>query len=86
MCTHVKGSHHVLRHPNNAKLRVIVPVHRKDLPPGTLHSILRQAELTIEGFLDLLKAAPETHGLLATNAFLPRRATRSRYPGRLAQL
>jgi predicted RNA binding protein YcfA (HicA-like mRNA interferase family) len=51
---HVKGSHHVLRHPHNAKLRVVVPVHRKDLPPGTLHSILRQAELTIEGFLDLL--------------------------------
>ena len=31
---HVKGSHHSLRHP---ELRV-VPVHKRDLPPGTLRS------------------------------------------------
>jgi len=38
----VKGSHHIYYHPNS-KRRVTVPVHRKDLPKGTLHSILKQA-------------------------------------------
>ena len=51
---HIKGSHHVLRHPNKPRIRVIVPVHRKDLPIGTLRSIIAQSELSIEQFLDLL--------------------------------
>jgi predicted RNA binding protein YcfA (HicA-like mRNA interferase family) len=32
---------------------VIVPLHR-ELARGTLRSILRQADLTVEAFLDLL--------------------------------
>ena len=36
---HVKGSHHSLRHPERPGLRV-VPVHKRDLPPGTLQSII----------------------------------------------
>jgi predicted RNA binding protein YcfA (HicA-like mRNA interferase family) len=51
---HVKGSHHVLRHPSKPRVRVIVPVHRKDLPIGTLRSIITQSELSIDEFLDLL--------------------------------
>ena len=31
---HVKGSHHSLRHPDRPELRVVAPVHKKDLPPG----------------------------------------------------
>ena len=51
---HVKGSHHSLRHAERPELRVVVPVHRKDLPPGTIRSIITQSGLTEEEFLDLL--------------------------------
>jgi predicted RNA binding protein YcfA (HicA-like mRNA interferase family) len=51
---HVKGSHHVLRHPSKPRARVVVPVHRRDLPAGTLRSIIKQADLTLDEFLDLL--------------------------------
>ena len=37
-----KGSHQVFFHAEN-KLRVVVPMYTKDLPAGTLHSILKQA-------------------------------------------
>jgi predicted RNA binding protein YcfA (HicA-like mRNA interferase family) len=51
---HVKGSHHSLRHPERPEPRVVVPVHRKDLPPGTIRSIIKQSGLTEEEFLELL--------------------------------
>ena len=38
----IKRSHHIFFHPET-KRRVIVPVHRKDLPAGTLVEILKQA-------------------------------------------
>ena len=51
---HVRGSHHYLRRPDGSHL-VVVPVHgNRDLPPGTLRSILRQAELTREELNELL--------------------------------
>ncbi|MBN8441827.1 MAG: type II toxin-antitoxin system HicA family toxin [Thauera sp.] len=40
----VKGSHHQFKHPSKAG-RVTIPHPRKDLPPGTLNSILKQAGL-----------------------------------------
>lgn len=51
---HVKGSHHSLRHPDKPELRVVVPVHRKDLPAGTVRSIIRQAQLSEAEFIELL--------------------------------
>jgi predicted RNA binding protein YcfA (HicA-like mRNA interferase family) len=36
------GSHQIYMLPDGSK-RVIVPMHNKDLPRGTLHSILKQA-------------------------------------------
>ncbi len=36
------GSHQIFMLPDVSK-RVIVPLHKKDLPKGTLHSILKQA-------------------------------------------
>jgi predicted RNA binding protein YcfA (HicA-like mRNA interferase family) len=51
---HVKGSHHSLRHPEWPDLRVVVPVHRRDLAPGTLRSIVKQCQLTEEEFIELL--------------------------------
>ena len=46
-----KGSHVKLR--NGAGRVVIVPMHA-ELAAGTLRSIIRQAGLTVEAFLDLL--------------------------------
>lgn len=40
----VRGSHHQFKHPSKAG-RVTIPHPRKDLPAGTLNSILRQAGL-----------------------------------------
>jgi predicted RNA binding protein YcfA (HicA-like mRNA interferase family) len=36
------GSHQIYMLPDGSR-RVIVPMHNKDLPKGTLHSILKQA-------------------------------------------
>jgi len=41
--TYIKGS-----------LRVTVPYHSTDIKPGTLRSIIEQAGMTIEEFLDYL--------------------------------
>jgi predicted RNA binding protein YcfA (HicA-like mRNA interferase family) len=46
-----RGSHLKLRNP--AGKTVIVPLHR-ELARGTLRSILRQADLTVEAFIELL--------------------------------
>jgi predicted RNA binding protein YcfA (HicA-like mRNA interferase family) len=46
-----RGSHVKLR--NEIGRTVIVPLHR-ELARGTLRSILRQADLTVEAFTDLL--------------------------------
>jgi predicted RNA binding protein YcfA (HicA-like mRNA interferase family) len=41
----VKGSHHIYYHPELNR-RTVVPVHKKDLPKGTLLEILRQAGIS----------------------------------------
>ena len=51
---HTSGSHYVLKHPNKPQLRVTVPYHNKDLKRRTLSSIIEQAGLTTEQFVDLL--------------------------------
>jgi predicted RNA binding protein YcfA (HicA-like mRNA interferase family) len=48
-----KGSH-VSMHKEGAPNIVVVPLHTRDLPKGTLHGILEDAGLTIEEFLKLL--------------------------------
>lgn len=54
--SHIRGSHHYLRKPGVARL-VVVPVHEnRDLPMGTLRSILRQASLTTDDLIELLDA------------------------------
>ena len=51
----VSGSHYMLRKPGKSLCKVSVPVHgARDLPPGTVHSIIKQAGLTSEEFLALL--------------------------------
>ncbi len=51
---HSSGSHIQLRHPEKLHLRVTIPFHRKDLNPKTLKSIIQQAEMTVEEFINLL--------------------------------
>jgi len=51
---HRSGSHIQLRHASNINLRITIPFHRKDLSPKTLKSILKQANLTVDEFINLL--------------------------------
>ena len=48
-----KGSH-VSMHKEGIPNLVVIPLHTRDLPKGTLHGILEDAGLTIEEFLELL--------------------------------
>jgi predicted RNA binding protein YcfA (HicA-like mRNA interferase family) len=48
---HTSGSHYFLK---KDQLRVSVPYHNKDLKRGTLTSIIAQAGLSVEEFVDLL--------------------------------
>jgi predicted RNA binding protein YcfA (HicA-like mRNA interferase family) len=49
----IVGSHHVLVYPDDPTRSV--PVHAgRDLKPGTVRSIIRQAGFTVEEFTDLL--------------------------------
>jgi len=51
---HQTGSHAQLRNKDDPKLRVTIPIHNKDIPKRTLTSIIRQAGLTIDKFLEYL--------------------------------
>jgi len=49
-----RGSHVRMRHPSDSSRRpVTVPDHRS-LKPGTLHAILRDANLTVDELLELI--------------------------------
>lgn len=48
-----RGSHQKFKRVGNPTLTVTLPAGRKNLPPGTLRSILRQADLTRDD-LDLV--------------------------------
>ncbi len=49
----VKGSHHVYYH-RETRRRVIVPLHKKDLPKGTLLEILKQAGISKDELRDIV--------------------------------
>lgn len=51
---HVSGSHYVLKHESKPQLRVTIPLHNKDLKRKTVSSIIQQAGLTAEEFMELL--------------------------------
>jgi predicted RNA binding protein YcfA (HicA-like mRNA interferase family) len=51
----ILGSHYVLTYPGDERRTVTVPVHgARDLKPGTLRSIIRQAGLSVDNFVELL--------------------------------
>ena len=49
----VKGSPHIYYHPDTRK-RVVIPMHKKELPEGTLLEILKQAGISKEDLEDLI--------------------------------
>lgn len=52
---HQSGSHIQLRHSDKKHLRVTIPFHAKfDLPAPVVNSIIKQAELSREEFINLL--------------------------------
>jgi predicted RNA binding protein YcfA (HicA-like mRNA interferase family) len=51
---HTTGGHYVLKHPDKPALRVTVAYHNRDLKRRTLESIIEQARMTIEEFLEFL--------------------------------
>ena len=51
----IKGSHYVLKSAFNNKM-IVIPVHSsEELDRGTLRSIIRQAGIDIDDFVDLWK-------------------------------
>jgi predicted RNA binding protein YcfA (HicA-like mRNA interferase family) len=50
---HQKGSHVTLCKEEHLQVRVVVPVHRV-VKKGTLRSIIRDAGLTVDEFVELL--------------------------------
>ena len=51
---HQTGSHVNLRHKIKIHLHVVVPRRNRDISPGTLKSIILQADLEVEKFIKLL--------------------------------
>jgi len=51
---HQTGSHAQLRSVYKPRLRLTVPVGKRDLAPKTLKTIIKQADLSIDQFLKLL--------------------------------
>ena len=49
----IKGSHHIYYHLE-MKRRVVIPLHKRDLPKGTLLEIIKQAGISKEELRDLL--------------------------------
>ncbi|MFA6570866.1 MAG: type II toxin-antitoxin system HicA family toxin [Bacteroidota bacterium] len=46
----VKGSHHIL-YNESTNIRIVVPMHKSDLPKGTFHEIIKQSGLTVDDFI-----------------------------------
>ena len=50
---HTSGSHYIYYHPVS-RWRAVVPQHNRDLPKGTLMSLLREAGFTREELIEFL--------------------------------
>lgn len=50
----ITGSHHILEHPERPGRSINVPVHSRPVRQGTLATILKNAELSIQEFRGLL--------------------------------
>ena len=53
---HVSDSHFIYYHPAT-KRRAVVPQHNRDIPKGTLLSLLREAGFSRNDLIDFLRAS-----------------------------
>ena len=51
---HVSGSHHIFYNPES-KRRAVLPRHNRDIPTGTLLSLLREAGFTRDDFIRFIE-------------------------------
>ncbi len=51
---HVSGSHHIY-YNQSSKRRAVVPHHNREIPRGTLVSLLREAGFTREALIEFLQ-------------------------------
>lgn len=51
---HISGSHFIYYH-SGSKRRAVVPQHNRDIPKGTLVSLLREAGFTREDLIEFLE-------------------------------
>lgn len=51
---HTTGSHVIMRHAVDTHRRVTVPMHNRDLKPGTLRQIIKQCGMSVEEFCEYL--------------------------------
>ena len=51
---HQTGSHVQMKHPSKLDIRITIPKHNKDLLKPIIRSIIRQADLSVEEFKNLL--------------------------------
>jgi predicted RNA binding protein YcfA (HicA-like mRNA interferase family) len=51
---HTSGSHFIYFHPTS-KRRAVVPRHNRDIPKGTLHSLLREAGFSRDEWISFLQ-------------------------------
>ena len=56
MLDHVSVSHFIYYNPVS-KRRAVVPQHKRDIPKGTLVSLLREAGFTREDLIDFLQGS-----------------------------
>jgi len=49
-----RGSHVIMKHEGKLDTKIIIPIHRKPVKPGTLSNILKKAELSAEEIKKLL--------------------------------
>jgi len=51
---HRQRGSHVSMHKQGVAFVITVPLHRRDLPRGTLRDIIKDAGLTVDEFLELV--------------------------------
>ena len=49
---HQAGSHLTLKHPQTGR-RAVVPLHLKDIKKGTVHALLREAQIDRNTFINI---------------------------------
>lgn len=82
----VRGSHHVLRHPDGRT--VVVPIHPgRDVPPGTLRNVLRIIGMTadeLRAFCDRQRHSAGLREVQVNPGISPARGA-ARFPGRTSR-